>query len=169
MEFSLTFLAFDRFEFGPHDNAWMFVFIGMILVLVQGGYVRRKSEALGPKRMTLQGLVLIIPGLICVGLTQSVTLLYVGLFLMAVGSAQVIPCLTALASSYAPANEQGRILGVFRSVGALARGVGPLVACVLYWRLGSGISYYIGAAAILLPIFIAVKLPKVIDQETASE
>ena len=169
MEFSLTFLAFDRFEFGPHDNAWMFVFIGMILVLVQGGYVRRKSEALGPKRMTLQGLVLIIPGLICVGLTQSVTLLYVGLFLMAVGSAQVIPCLTALASSYAPANEQGRILGVFRSLGALARGVGPLVACVLYWRLGSGISYYIGAAAILLPIFIAVKLPKVIDQETASE
>lgn len=169
MEFSLTFLAFDRFEFGPHDNAWMFVFIGMILVLVQGGYVRRKSEALGPKRMTLQGLVLIIPGLVCVGLTQSVTLLYVGLFLMAVGSAQVIPCLTALASSYAPANEQGRILGVFRSLGALARGVGPLVACVLYWRLGSGISYYIGATAILLPIFIAVKLPKVIDQETASE
>ena len=161
MEFSLTFLAFDRFQYGPHDNAWMFVFIGITLVLVQGGYVRRKSAAIGPKRMSLQGLIMVIPGLICVGFTQSTAILYLGLFLMAVGSAQVIPCLTALASSYAPANEQGRILGVFRSLGALARGVGPLIACVLYWRLGSGLSYYIGAAAIILPILIAVGLPKV--------
>jgi MFS family permease len=164
MEFSLTFLAFDRFQYGSHDNAWMFVFIGITLVLVQGGYVRRKSAAIGPKRMSLQGLIMVIPGLICVGFTQSTAILYLGLFLMAIGSAQVIPCLTALASSYAPANEQGRILGVFRSLGALARGVGPLIACVLYWRLGSSLSYYIGAAAIILPILIAVGLPKVPEE-----
>ena len=169
MEFSLTFLAFDRFQFDPYKNALMFVFIGVTLVLVQGGYVRRKSATIGPKRMTLQGLVILIPGLVCVGLTTSVTLLYIGLFLMALGSAQVIPCLTALASSYAPAHEQGRILGVFRSLGALARGMGPLIACILYWRLGSGISYYIGAGAILLPILLAVGLPKIPNQESVAE
>ena len=104
---------------------------------------------------------MVIPGLVFVGMAQSVGVLYLGLFLMAVGSAQVIPCLTALASSYAPANEQGRILGVFRSLGALARGVGPLLACLLYWRLGSAISYYIGAVAIILPIMLTAKLPPV--------
>ncbi|PCJ56051.1 MAG: MFS transporter [Candidatus Hydrogenedentota bacterium] len=161
MEFSLTFLALDRLDFGPRQNAYMFLFIGLILALVQGGYVRRKAPIIGSKRMALQGFVMVIPGLVFVGMAQSVGVLYLGLFLMAVGSAQVIPCLTALASSYAPANEQGRILGVFRSLGALARGVGPLLACLLYWRLGSAISYYIGAVAIILPIMLTAKLPPV--------
>lgn len=161
MEFSLTFLAMDRMDYGPKENAYMFLFIGLILTLVQGGYVRRRSEAIGPKRMALQGLICVMPGLVCVGLAKSSGLLYVGLFMMAVGSAQVIPCLTALASSYAPMNEQGRILGVFRSLGALARGIGPLVACILYWRLGATVSYAIGAALMVLPILITAKLPAI--------
>ncbi|MFP6581762.1 MAG: MFS transporter [Candidatus Hydrogenedentota bacterium] len=165
MEFSLTFLAMDRLNYGPRENAYMFLFIGFILTIVQGGYVRRKSATIGPKRMSLQGLVMIVPGLVCVGLANSAGLLYLGLFLMAVGSAQVIPCLTALASSYAPENEQGRILGVFRSLGALARGVGPLLACVLYWRLGSTAAYIIGAFGIVVPVLIAAKLPKIPDAE----
>ena len=161
MEFSLTFLAMDRLGYGPKENAYMFLFIGLILTLVQGGYVRRKSAVIGPKRMAMQGLVCVTPGLVCVGLAHSVGLLYLGLFLMAIGSAQVIPCITALASSYAPANEQGRILGIFRSLGALARGMGPLIACVLYWRLGATAAYVIGAATIILPLLITAKLPDV--------
>lgn len=161
MEFSLTFLAMDRLDFGPRENAYMFLFIGFILTMVQGGYVRRKSAVIGPKRMALQGFVMVIPGLVCVGFTQSVWLLYLGLFLMAVGSAQIIPCLTALASSYTPVNEQGRILGIFRSLGALARGVGPLIACVAYWRLGATAAYCIGAGAIVIPVMIAAKLPPI--------
>jgi MFS family permease len=169
MEFSLTFLAMDRLDFGPRQNAYMFLFIGLILALVQGGYVRRKSGVIGPQRMAIQGFVMVIPGLVCVGLANSVGVLYLGLFLMAVGSAQVIPCLTALASTYTPADEQGRILGVFRSLGALARGAGPLLACILYWRLGSAISYYIGAVAIILPILITAKLPKLPNNVEAPE
>lgn len=166
MEFSLTFLAMDRLNYGPRENAYMFLFIGLTLTLVQGGYVRRKSGAIGPRRMALQGLVMVVPGLVCVGIAQSVGMLYLGLFLMAVGSAQVIPCLTALASSYTPDNEQGRILGVFRSLGALARGVGPLLACVLYWRLGATAAYIIGAVAIIAPVLLASKLPAIPDSET---
>ena len=161
MEFSLTFLAMDRLDYGPKENAYMFLFIGFVLTMVQGGYVRRKSEAIGPKRMALQGFVCVAPGLLCVGLANSVGRLYLGLFLMALGSAQIIPCLTALASSYAPANEQGRILGIFRSLGALARGAGPLIACILYWRLGATAAYAIGAATIIIPLLLTTKLPKI--------
>ncbi|MFP6616145.1 MAG: MFS transporter [Candidatus Hydrogenedentota bacterium] len=161
MEFSLTFLAMDRLDYGPKENAYMFLFIGFVLTMVQGGYVRRKSEAIGPKRMALQGFVCVAPGLLCVGIADSVGKLYLGLFLMALGSAQIIPCLTALASSYAPANEQGRILGIFRSLGALARGAGPLIACILYWRLGATAAYAIGAATIIIPLLLTTKLPKI--------
>ena len=37
MEFTLTFLGADRFGFTPQQNAWMMVFVGFILALVQGG------------------------------------------------------------------------------------------------------------------------------------
>ena len=47
MEFTLTFLASERFDFTPAQNGGMFVFIGLILVLVQGGIVRRLASPVG--------------------------------------------------------------------------------------------------------------------------
>ena len=87
---------------------------------------------------------------------------------MAVGSALIIPCLTALASAFTPADDQGRVLGVFRSLGALARGVGPLGACVLYWQFGSNISYVLLAIATLAPLALTTTLPKVPPESAAA-
>ena len=163
MEFSLTFLAVERLGFDAKQNAYMFVFVGVVMALVQGGYVRRQAEVVGPKRMMLRGLLLLIPALTLVGLAgqyQSVGLLYAGLFLLAIGSGMVTPCLTTLVSVYAPPSEQGRVMGIFRSLGALGRAVGPIVACILYWRLGAAPAYYIGAASIIIPFMIGLRLPE---------
>ena len=59
MEFTLTFLAFDRLGYSPADNAWMFVFIGFVLAFVQGGYVRRKASTVGELKLAKKGLILI--------------------------------------------------------------------------------------------------------------
>ncbi len=158
-EFGLTFLAAERLNYGPRQNAYLFIFVGITLALVQGGYVRRRAPIIGPKRMSVHGFAALIPGMFMLAFAQTAPLMYLGLFFMAVGSAQVIPCLTSLASAYAPANVQGRVLGVFRSLGALARGVGPLFACVLYWRLGATIAYAILAAAVIIPLAITATLP----------
>lgn len=162
MEFSLTFLAVDRLGFTPRENALLFLFIGVVLAVTQGSYVRRFSERIGPRRMAFHGLAMLAPGLVIVGLAgawRSVPALYLGLLLLALGAAQATPCLTALASLYAPAHDQGRILGVFRSLGALARALGPLTACLVYWQVGGSATYYLGAAAIVVPLWIATRLP----------
>src|SRR5690606_3336415 len=106
MEFTLTFLAFERLGYTPMDNAYMFIFIGVVLALVQGGVVRRRAASVGEKRMALMGLVSILPGLLLIAIAQSSWLIYAGLFFLAVGSAMTIPCLTSLVSLYSPANEQ---------------------------------------------------------------
>ena len=46
-EFGLTFLAAERLGYGPQQNATLFVFVGVILALVQGGYVRRRAPIIG--------------------------------------------------------------------------------------------------------------------------
>jgi MFS family permease len=160
MEFTLTFLAMERLQYESMDNAYMFIFIGFIIALVQGGYVRRKSRIVGEKNMAMQGLVLLIPGLLIIGYSHSSWGLYVGLFFLAVGSSLTIPCLTSLISLYTPPESQGRSIGIFRSLGALSRVIGPIAASLLYWKFGSSYPYIIGAAFLIIPLVMITKLPK---------
>lgn len=162
MEFSLTFLAREKFGYTERDNAILFLIVGLVLALVQGSYVQSRAATIGPRRMALQGLFCIVPGLLAIGFAgqfQAVPFLYLGIVLLAAGAAQTTPCLTSLVSLYTPPEEQGRIMGVFRSLGALARAIGPLIACMIYWRLGGSAAYYLGAALLFAPILLTRALP----------
>jgi MFS family permease len=161
MEFTLTFLAGERLGYQARDNARMFVFAGLVIALVQGGLVRRLVPRVGERRVARSGLLTLIPGFIALGAARSAGMLYCGLFLMALGSALSMPALSSLASRYAPGDRQGLALGTNRSLGALARAVGPLVSCLLYWKIGSGASYWIGAALLLWPFALCFLLPSV--------
>jgi MFS family permease len=160
MEFTLTFLAVERLGFTSMDNAYMFIFIGFILGMVQGGYVRRKAHQVGERKMSFQGLVTIIPGLILLAFTQNTFMLYFGLFFLAMGSAMIIPCLTSLVSLYTPSHMQGQSLGIFRSLGSLGRVLGPIYASLVYWRFGSMNAYLIGSLLIIIPLLLVRKLPQ---------
>lgn len=159
MEFSLVFVTVQRFGYAPRDNAMLFVFVGLVIAVVQGGIVRRLAPAIGDKRVATLGLALLLPGFIGVAIAPTPTVLYLALTLMATGSALATPTLSALVSRYAPAEQQGLALGLFRSVGALSRAVGPIFGGLLYWRFGSTSPYLAGAALLLLPIVLALRLP----------
>lgn len=165
MEFTLTFLAVERFAYSPRDNAWMFVYIGLIIAFVQGGAVRRMVPKHGERKLARLGLVLLLPGFVLVGVSGSQLSLYAGLGFLAVGSALAMPCLSALVSRYSPAAVQGRVMGAFRSVGSLARAIGPVLGGVLYFRFGSTAPYVVGAVFLLLPLALAFGLPPVPDDE----
>lgn len=165
MEFTLTFLAVERLSYTPMDNAYMFIFIGLMIALVQGGVVRRKASQVGEKKMALAGLSALIPGLLLISGATNNWLLYAGLFFLSVGSAMVVPCLTALVSLYTPAGQQGQSLGIFRSLGALGRVFGPIIASLIYWRYGSSTPYLFGSAFLLIPIILVASLPKPGQQE----
>ena len=51
-------------------------------------------------------------------------------------SATVVPCLTTMISSYGSAEQKGTVMGIFRSLGALARAVGPMLASTREYHLG---------------------------------
>lgn len=159
MEFTLTFLAVERLGYTSLDNAFMFIFIGFVLGMVQGGYVRRKAHQVGERKMSFNGLIAIIPGLLILAFAQSGTMIYAGLFFLALGSAMTIPCLTSLASFYSPKHMQGQCLGIFRSLGSLGRVIGPIYASLVYWKYGSMTAYITGAVLILLPAMLVKTLP----------
>jgi hypothetical protein len=76
------------------------------------------------------------------------------------GSSLVNPSTTGLISLYAGAEEQGRVLGIFRSLGALSRAATPVLAGVVFWVCGSLTLYLIGAALVIAAWWFGRQLPK---------
>ena len=159
-EFTLTFLAVQRLEFEISDIAWMFVFVGLVIAFVQGGMVRRMAPRMGEKKLILSGLFVIVPAFLLIASAESSGKLYTGLFFMAVGSAFAMPCLSSLVSRYAPPERQGLAQGTFRSLGSLSRAVGPFLGGALFWQLGSGAPFYVGAGLVVIPLLMALGLPE---------
>jgi MFS family permease len=158
MEFTLTFLSFERFKYGPMQNAYMFIFSGVVIALVQGGIVRRKASLIGEARLVKVGLISVVFGLLFIAMASGQLFLYLGLFFLASGSGLIIPCLTTLVTLHSGAIAQGESVGVFRSFGSFARILGPLLATLLYWNFGSMVAYALGGVLIIIPLLIFRKL-----------
>lgn len=160
MEFTLTFLAVERFAYSPRQLTLVFVFVGLVLAFTQGWFVRRYAAKIGETRCIIIGLVLAAIGLVALAFALETTLFYAGLALLGAGIGITSPTLTAIVSLYSDPDNQGAHLGAFRSAGSLARAIGPFLGAILFWSLGSLTAYLIGAAAIGLSCLLALKLPK---------
>ena len=160
MEFTLTFLASQRFGFEPREIGLMFVHVGFVLILTQGLIVRQAVPRVGEKNLTIAGLVSMVAAMLMLASAQTVGAMYLGLTFMALGAGLTNPCLTALVSLYSSNQQQGEILGIFRSFGSLARAIGPLIASFIFWWYGSAFSYTVGAILLLIPLAISFLLPR---------
>lgn len=159
MEFTLTFLAFERFAFSPRQMISIFLFVGFVIILTQGLIVRRLGPVWGEKPMALTGLSAVALGLLGIAFSGNLLMLFTSLFFLACGSGLINPAVSALISLYSPEETQGAALGVFRSLGALGRAIGPLLAALLFWWWGSTAAYSVGALLMIPPLLLALSLP----------
>jgi MFS family permease len=145
MEFSLTFLGADRFGFTAKQNGIMLAYLGVCSIITQGMIVRRMLKTQSETTVLSKGLISATIGFAIVGFAPNVPVLAIGLGILAVGAGLVNPATSGLISLYSAENEQGRVLGIFRSLGSLARAVTPVLAGVVFWMLGSGAVFAAGA------------------------
>lgn len=160
MESSLTFLGAERFGYTARENTRLMVFLGICSIVTQGYVVRKLLKTVDEIRVLQGGLVASIAGLLCIGLAAQPWLLYVGLGLLALGAGLVNPSTTGLISLYASPAEQGLVLGIFRSLGSLARAITPIVAGAVFWLFGSTSVFVGGAALALVAWILGARLPK---------
>lgn len=163
MEFTLTFLALERFAYQPADMTKIFLFVGIILIITQGGLVRRLAPKMGEKKLIVLGLACGVVAYLLLALPASQPVFYGALAFLGVGAGLVSPLTSSLVSRYTSEQEQGRYLGIYRSAGSFARGVGPFMAALLYWKFGASVLYGIGAVWTIVPLALSLKLvqPKV--------
>ena len=113
-----------KIKFSSVQQGKMFLFIGIIMTLLQGGYVRRIKSGRHIKACIV-AILLLIPSFVIIGLADSQLKFYIGLLLYCYSSAVVVSCLTTVMADYGDEDEKGTITGIGRSLGALARAFGP--------------------------------------------
>src|SRR5262249_51402109 len=86
MEATLVLLTADQFQFDSRQNMIMFVYIGILMVIVQGRLIHGLSKRFGEKKLILAGSLLVALGLLLTPATNQVVVLYAALAVLAVGS-----------------------------------------------------------------------------------
>ena len=160
METSLVYVGFQRFSYGAKENGMLMVFLGFCSILTQGIIVRRLLKRMKETSILSSGLVFSASGFLCIGYASSAAVLYLGVALLALGGGLVNPSTTGLISLYASTSEQGRVLGIFRSLGSLARAVTPIIAGIVFFTFGAHWLYCIAGALALSSCLLSLKLPQ---------
>jgi MFS family permease len=163
-ETTIAFFTADQLGYGPRQLMFVFVHLGVVSILTQGVLVRRLVPRLGEKRAALAGVGVLALGLVALGLSvgvaRSVPLMFLALSLCAVGSGFANVGLSSLVSLYAAPEEQGRVTGLYRSLGFLARAASPVVAGLLFFQAGGTATFAVAGAGLLLPLALGLALPQ---------
>ncbi|HEU5376694.1 MAG TPA: MFS transporter, partial [Ktedonobacteraceae bacterium] len=155
METVFPLLTQRNFGWHATQNGYVFTYVGIVIVLMQGGLVGRLVKLWGERNLMLGGLVLLGAGLLMLIWSTNLALLLGAVGVLSIGDGAVTPTSSAVLSLITPSGEQGEILGFAQGMGGLGRTIGPLIAGSLF-TLSPGAPFLIGGAFAMLAILVTL-------------
>ena len=135
MTTSFSLYTMFRFGYDAQHTGYLFAYVGLIAVIIQGGLIGRLVKRFGEIPLVIFGALCFAISLFAVPFVGPAAgglgalLLGGGVFSM--GNSLATPALTSLASKSVGPAQQGVVLGVTQSTASLARAVGPSLAAIL--------------------------------------
>lgn len=160
MEGTFALLANARFGFGQREVGWLFFYLGILIVLYQGGLVRVVARRMPERAALWMGLLLM-----CLSLPLLPALSWKWPFLLlliplAWGSGMNTTATSALASRLTAAEDQGGLFGSMNAMTGIGRIVGPLAGTYIFARWGGQATYVTAAGITALALLLAFTLPR---------
>jgi MFS family permease len=149
LQSNFAVFANTRFGFGPTDIAFVFAFIGLVAVVMQGFLIRRLAPRFGEARLAVSGLTLMALAFGMIAFVPAGWMLYPATAVLAIGSSMATPSLTSLISRRVSPQAQGSALGGVQALNSLMMVVGPLFAGVVFDAFGPVLLVVTGAAGVL--------------------
>ena len=156
--FENTFALFAERKYGFHASTigYIFAFIGIILVIVQGFLVGKTVKMLGEHHIVPISLAIVAIGLLMIPGVHSIPALLVANGVLAVGMGFNNPSLMSLISRYTAAEDQGGVLGLTQALSSLGRIVGPMWAGFAFDHIGIGAPYV--SSAVVMGVACALAM-----------
>jgi multidrug resistance protein len=136
----------ETFSLTEGSTALVFLFVGALLVLVQGVLIGRLTASFGSRRLLRAGLAVVAAGMFTLASTSTWPVLFVALTFIAFGQGTAVPSGTALVTEAAPVEHRGEALGYQQSVTALGRVAGPVIAGLLFDRVAVDAPFVVAGA-----------------------
>jgi multidrug resistance protein len=118
----------DRFGYDVKHTAFIFAYVGVIGVIVQGGLLRRLLKRPIEKQLAFVGAAILAVSFWLLPMSHSLGIFLVVCGAIALGNGLITPTLNGLASRHVHGRMQGRVLGLMQSAGSLGRFLGPIIA-----------------------------------------
>ena len=144
----------DRFSWSYKLASISFAYVGIIMVLTQGYFIRQWIPRFGEKKTLLFGLMAMSLGFWMIGLSFHVFTLGLAMTLLAVGNGCMRPPVVGLTSVITDEKQQGYVLGVMNSMGAVGRIIGPVTGGWLYQEFSEQVPFFTSGVLALISVFL---------------
>ena len=135
-----------RFHFGAKDVSYIFAYLGVLGIVMQGGILGRLVKRFGERPLARAGFLFAVLGAVALALTYQKAMLWVVAGLFSMGTGVLRPALTSLITRVAGRHEQGAVLGITQSLQSVTQIVAPPLGTAL---IGAGLSVgWAGLAAV---------------------
>jgi multidrug resistance protein len=135
MTTSFSLYTMFRFGYDAQHTGYLFAYVGLIAVIIQGGLIGRLVKRFGELPLVIVGALCFAISLFAVPFVGpaagGLAALLIGGGVFSMGNSLATPALTSLASKSVGPAQQGVVLGVTQSTASLARAVGPSLAALL--------------------------------------
>ncbi|CAN5586424.1 tetracycline resistance MFS efflux pump [soil metagenome] len=170
-----TFVQYTMYRFGynAEQNGYLFAYVGVLAILIQGGIFARLVDKFGEIWLIVVGCILLAGSFFAIPyvgpFSGGLTALLVGIAFFSIGNSLASPALTSLASKEAHDEAQGKTLGILQSAASLARAIGPALSAFLLYSAAAPENiddytlfrtFWTAAAIMLLAVFIAIYFVK---------
>jgi multidrug resistance protein len=154
-----VFALFTQHTFGwtAMQNGLLFTYIGVIVIVMQGGLVGRLVKWMGEQRLLIVGLLLLAIGLVLIPWSTTLAMLLITLGILSAGDGAVTPIVSTLLSFVSPPDAQGETLGFAQGMAGLGRILGPLAAGSLF-TLGIKLPFLLGGILAIAGVLLALPL-----------
>ncbi len=156
MEAVFALFAQHLFGWTARETGYIFAYVGIIIVVMQGGLVGQLVKRSGEHKLLIAGLMLLAAGLALLPVSTTIAFMLVVLGILSVGNGAVTPTTSALLSLTSPREVQGKVLGLSQGVASLGRIVGPLAAGAIYSAFGPGAPFIVASVLTLIALLIAL-------------
>ena len=153
-------LSIDYFNFSSLELSFVFIYIGIIQIVMQGFLMDALSRKLGDDKLIALGPILMAAGTILMPSFRNVVLFFIGNSLLAAGFGIVNTSIPSFLSKRTSLSEQGSVLGIASSVSSVANIPGPLIIGFVYAFTGSFIPFLISALILIAAFIIGCKVYK---------
>jgi DHA1 family tetracycline resistance protein-like MFS transporter len=140
------------FNFRNWQVGLYYGYLGVIIAIIQGGFIGRLTKHFGEWPLAILGPVFVATGMLMTAFTgfhPILTIMLIGGAINATGRSLQTPTLYALISQSTDPNEQGLIFGLNQGLSSIARVIGPVIAAAAFGVHVSG-PFIVGASIILV-------------------